>query len=67
MGGLLAADDVHKNCLQKTLCRQFADRIAETRAEFDPVKRSLVLVPKVIQERGKLRWIGDLIVNLFTG
>jgi hypothetical protein len=67
MGGLLAVDDVHKKCIQKTICNQFVPEIIETRAEFDPVKRSLVLVPKVIQERGKLRWIGDMIVNMFTG
>lgn len=67
MGGLLAADGVHKKCMQRTLCNQFSGEIIETRAEFDPVKRSLVLVPKVIQERGKLRWIGDMIVNFFSG
>jgi len=67
MGGLLAVDDVHKNCIQKTICSQFAPEIIETREEFDPVKRSMVLIPKVIQERGKLRWIGDMIVNMFTG
>ena len=67
MGGLLAMDEVHKKCIQKTICSQFAPEIIETRAEFDPVKRSMVLVPQVIQERGKLRWIGDMIVNMFTG
>ena len=67
MGGLLAADGVHKKCIQRTLCDQFSGEVIETRAEFDPVKRSLVLIPTVVKERGKLRWIGDMIVNFFGG
>lgn len=67
MGGLLEMDNHHSKCIQKSICSQFASEIIETREEFNPVKRSMVLIPKVIQERGKLRWIGDIIVNMFTG
>lgn len=28
---------------------------------YDPVKRTLVRIPKVVKRRGRLRWIGDLI------
>ena len=28
---------------------------------MDPVKRTIVRVPKVVQRRGRLRWIGDLV------
>ena len=67
MGGLLAADAAHSKCMQRTLCDQFSGEVIETRTEFDPVKRSLVLIPTVVKERGKLRWIGDMIVNFFGG
>ena len=31
--------------------------------EVDPVKRTIYYVPKVIQPRGRLRWIGDAIAS----
>ena len=67
MGGVLAMDKVHNKCVQKTLCDQFAPPVIETKEEFDPVKRSFVPVRRVIKEGGKLRWIGDMIVNFFKG
>jgi hypothetical protein len=39
------------------------DEIVEISVELDPVKRTWVYKPKVIKKRGRLRWIGDLIVN----
>ncbi len=65
MSGILAVDGVHQKCMQRTLCHAFAGKLVENKIDFDPVKRSVVVVPKVIREEGKLRWIGDLIVNLF--
>ena len=48
----------------------FFSRFEATRGEktqifrtLDPVKRTWVYKPKVIKKRGRLRWIGDLIVN----
>ena len=67
MGGVLAMDKVHNKCVQKTLCDQFAAPTIRKRVAFDPVKRSMVVVPQVIKEGGKLRWIGDMIVNIFSG
>ena len=63
VGGVLAIDQVHNKCAQKTLCSEFADEIVEASAELDPVKRTWVYVPKVVQKRGRLRWIGDIITN----
>ena len=60
---MLALDTVHSNCMQKTLCTEFADEIVENSLELDPVKRSWVYIPKVVQKRGRLRWIGDIIAN----
>ena len=55
----MGADSVHNKCMQKEICKQFAPEIVKTEERFDPVKRSLVPITKVVQERGKLRWIGD--------
>ena len=33
MGGVLAADKVHKKCMQKTLCTEFSDEIVEMTEE----------------------------------
>ena len=35
----------------------------EVAEEEDPVKRTIVRVPKVVKRRGKLRWIGDLVTS----
>lgn len=61
LGGVLGADNVHKKCLQKTLCDEFAPAIVEVSERYDPVKRSMVRIPRVIKQRGRLRWIGDLV------
>ena len=63
IGGVLAIDGVHSNCIQKTICDEFSQEIVENSVELDPVKRTWVYKPKVIQRRGRLRWIGDLIAN----
>lgn len=55
MGGVLAADGIHKNCMQKALCNEFADEVVEFDERVDPVKRTIVYVPRVIKPRGKLR------------
>ena len=31
--------------------------------EIDPVKRTIVRIPRVTKPRGRLRWIGDAIAN----
>ena len=59
----MAIDDVHSKCIQKTVCDEITDEIVENSVELDPVKRTWVYKPKVIKKRGRLRWIGDLIVN----
>ena len=61
MGGVLGADSVHKKCMQKMICQEFSDEVVEVVEETDPVKRTVVRVPKVVQRRGKLRWIGDMV------
>jgi hypothetical protein len=63
VGGVLALDSVHSKCMQKTLCSEFAAEIIEASAELDPVKRTWVFKPKIVQRRGRLRWIGDMITN----
>ncbi len=63
IGGVLAMDGVHSKCAQKTMCSEFADEIVEASAELDPVKRTWVYVPRVVQRKGRLRWIGDMIAN----
>ena len=63
LGGVLALDEVHSQCLQKNLCSEFSEEVTENSLELDPVKRTYYNVPKVIHRRGRLRWIGDLIVN----
>ena len=63
IGGILAIDGVHNKCIQKTICDEFSAEIVENSVELDPVKRTWVYKPKVIQRRGRLRWIGDLIFN----
>ena len=63
VGGVLAVDNVHSQCIQKTVCDEMAEEIVENSVELDPVKRTWVYKPKVIKKRGRLRWIGDLIVN----
>jgi len=55
MGGVLAADKVHKKCMQKTLCSEFSDEVVELKEEVDPVKRTIVFVPRVVKPRGRLR------------
>ena len=63
VGGVLAADKVHHSCMQKTLCSEFAPEVVEVEERFDPVKRTQVRVPRVVQRRGRLRWIGDAVAN----
>lgn len=63
LGGILAADNIHANCLQKVLCNEFADEVVKVAAEVDPVKRTIVHIPKVVKPRGRLRFIGDFFVN----
>lgn len=65
LSGILSVDKVHNKCMQMTLCEAFSGKLVENKVEFDPVKRSEVVVQKVIREEGKLRWIGDLFVNFF--
>lgn len=67
IGGILAFDSVHGQCVQKTLCSEFADEIIEATAELDPVKRTYVYKPHIKQRKGKLRWIGDTIYNAISG
>jgi len=55
LGGVLAADKVHKKCMQKTLCSEFSDEVIEITEEKDPVKRTVVRVPKVVRRKGRLR------------
>ena len=64
IGGILAVDNIHGKCVQKKFCDQFAvtNKTIKTK-ELDPIKRSWVYKEKVIEERGKLRWIGDMIAN----
>ena len=31
--------------------------------EVDPIKRTLVRIPRVVKKRGSLRWIGDLVAS----
>ena len=66
MGGVLGMDTVHKNCLQKTLCNSVSDEIVERTLVTDPVKRTLVYVPRVIQPKGALRWIVDILFDGFS-
>ena len=63
MGGVLGMDIVHNKCIQRTLCGEMGNAIIDIRADVDPVKRTFVYAPKVIKQRGRLRWIGDAIVN----
>ena len=63
IGGVLAMDKVHNSCVQKTLCDEMAGEIVDNTLELDPVKRSYVPVPKIIKEKGRLRWIGDMFTN----
>ena len=63
IGGVLAMDNVHNSCVQKTLCDEMAGEIVDNTLELDPVKRSYVPVPKIIKEKGRLRWIGDMFTN----
>ena len=63
LGGVLALDGVHSKCVQKSICNEFSNEIVETTAKIDPVKRTLVYVPKIVKRRGRLRWMGDLVVN----
>ena len=64
LGGVLAMDKVHSQCVQKSICEQFSDEIIDTNSivEENSIKRSYV-PPKVIKERGRLRWIGDMFFN----
>ena len=66
MGGLVALDNTHSKCMMKKLCKEFSNEVVD-RTGFDPVKRTFVHHPKVIQRRGSLRWIGDLVANGFNG
>ena len=63
IGGVLAMDNVHSQCIQKTLCDEVSDEILSNSLELDPVKRTYVYVPKIIKPKGRLRWIGDLFTN----
>ena len=63
IGGVLAMDNVHNSCVQKTLCDEMSGEIVDNTLELDPVKRSYVPVPKIIKEKGRLRWIGDMFTN----
>ena len=63
MGGILGADAVHSKCLQKTLCSAVSDEIVERTLVPDPVKRTLVYSTRVIQPKGSLRWIVDIIFD----
>ena len=63
LGGVLGADSIHANCLQKIVCNEFADQVIEVSTQVDPVKRTVVHVPKVVKPRGRLRWIGDVLAN----
>ncbi|CAB4068261.1 CDC42BP [Lepeophtheirus salmonis] len=62
--GLLAMDSVHKKCIQKTVCEEFSDQVI-TMIPSPNVNRNgrRIWVSHVIQRRGKLRFIGDFIVN----
>ena len=35
----------------------------EMTEEVDPVKRTIVRIPRIVKPRGRLRWIGDAIAN----
>ena len=41
----------------------FADEIISVEERYDSFDRSIQLVPVVKQERGALRWLGDMIFN----
>ena len=43
--------------------QQFADEVIDVEERYDPYDRSIQLVPVVKQERGALRWLGDVIFN----
>ena len=43
--------------------QQFADEVISVEERYDPYDRSIQLVPVVKQERGALRWLGDVIFN----
>ncbi|TRY78347.1 hypothetical protein TCAL_13572 [Tigriopus californicus] len=64
MGGVLGADKVHQGCIQRTLCKEFAGEVIETTERYDPVKRTLVRIPRIVQRRGRLRWIGDAVMSV---
>lgn len=59
LGGILAADNIHSNCIQKILCDELSNEVVEVKAKEDPVKRSLVHVPVVVQKKGLLRQVVD--------
>ena len=61
IGGIVKLDSVHSKCMQKTMCSEFADEIIDNCVELDPVKRTWVYKPKIIQRKGRLRWIGDMV------
>ena len=66
MGGILATDNNHHSCIQRVLCHEMKPEKVEITEEIDPVKRTIVYKRKVIRKAGRLRWIGDIIANLFT-
>lgn len=63
IGGIVKFDAVHSKCLQKTMCSEFSDEIVANDVELDPVKRTWVYKPKLIQRKGRLRWLGDILAN----
>ena len=42
----MAVDNVHSQCIQKTVCDEMAEEIVENSVELDPVKRTWVYKPK---------------------
>ena len=42
LGGIVSADNVHKKCIQKTICNEFSDEVVEMTERIDPVKRTVV-------------------------
>jgi len=63
VGGVLAADITHSKCTQKMLCDEMAPEIIEMTDTIDPVKRTIVRIPRLVKPRGRLRWLGDAVVN----
>jgi len=63
LGGIQGINNIHNKCLEKYVCHEFGEKQVEMSEEIDPIKRTLVRIPRVVKKRGSLRWIGDLVAS----